>query len=52
MRVGMLTLNLSIKDDLKTVSKTKIKNCWSMIVQGDYIVQKLHSKFNIHKNCV
>ena len=26
--------NFSIKDGLKIVSKTKMKNCWSMIDQG------------------
>ena len=34
MRVETLTLNFSIKDGLKIVSKTKMKNCWSMIDQG------------------
>ena len=34
MRVEILTLNFSIKDDLKIVSKTKMKHCWSMINQG------------------
>ena len=34
MRVEILTLNFSIKDGLKIVSKAKIKNCWSMIDQG------------------
>ena len=33
MRVETLTLNLSIKDGLKIVSKTKTRNCWSMIDQ-------------------
>ena len=31
MRVETLILNFSIKDGLKIVSKTKIRNCWSMI---------------------
>ena len=30
MRVETLTPNFSIKDGLKIVSKTKIKNCWSI----------------------
>ena len=34
MRIETLTLNFSIKDGLKIVSKTKMKNCWSMIDQG------------------
>ena len=34
MRVEILTLNFSIKDGLKIVSKTKMKNCWSTIDQG------------------
>ena len=34
MREETLTLNFSIKDGLKNVSKTKMKNCWSMIDQG------------------
>ena len=34
MRVEKLTLNFSIKDGLKIVSKTKLKNCLSMIDQG------------------
>ena len=34
MRVEILTENFSIKDGLKFVSKTKLKNCWSMIDQG------------------
>ena len=33
MRVETLTLNFSIKDGLKIVSKAKMKNCWSMIDQ-------------------
>ena len=33
-RVEILTLNFSIKDGLKIVSKTKMKNCWSTIDQG------------------
>ena len=33
MRVETLTLNFSIKDGLKIVSKTKMKNCWSIIDQ-------------------
>ena len=36
MGVEILTLNFSIKDDLKIVSKTKMKNCLSMIDQGLY----------------
>ena len=31
MRVETLNLNFSIKDGLTIVSKTKMKNCWSMI---------------------
>ena len=31
LRVEMLNLNFSIKDGLKIVSKTKTKNCWSVI---------------------
>ena len=31
MRVETLILNFSMKDGLKIVSKTKIRNCWSMI---------------------
>ena len=31
MRVEILTLNFSIKDGLKIVSKTKMKNCWSTL---------------------
>ena len=46
MRVETLTLNFSIKDGLRIVSKTKMKKCWSMIDQG------LHSKFRIPKNFV
>ena len=34
MRLETLTLNLSIKYNLKIVSKTKMKNCRSMIDQG------------------
>ena len=34
MGVEILTLNFSIKDGIKIVSKTKMKNCWSMIDQG------------------
>ena len=34
MRVETLTLNFSIKDGLKIVSKTKMKNCWSTIDWG------------------
>ena len=34
MRLEILTLNFSIKDGLKIVSKTKIKNGWSTT---DYI---------------
>ena len=34
MRVGILTPNFSIKDGLKIVSRTKLKNCWSTIGQG------------------
>ena len=34
MRVEILTLNFNIKDGLKIVSKTKMKNCWSTINQG------------------
>ena len=34
MRVETFTLNFSIKDGLKIVSKIKMKNCWSMIDQG------------------
>ena len=33
MRVEILILHFSIKDGLKIVSKTKIKNCWSTIDQ-------------------
>ena len=33
MRVETLTLNFSIKDGLKIVSKTKMKNCWSIVDQ-------------------
>ena len=36
MRVERLTLNFSIKDGLKIVSKTKIKNYWSRIDQRLY----------------
>ena len=32
--VETLTLNFSIKDGLKIVSKTKMKNCWSTIDRG------------------
>ena len=38
MRVEILTLNFSIKDGLKIVSKTKTKYCWSMIDQGLHCV--------------
>ena len=34
MRVETLTLNFSLKDGLQIVSKTKMKNYWSMIDQG------------------
>ena len=34
MRVETLTLNFSIKDGLKIVSKTKMKSFWSTIDQG------------------
>ena len=44
MRVELLTLNFSLKDGLRIVSKTKMKNCWSMIDQG--------LRCAIHKNCV
>ena len=30
----LLTLNLSLKDGLKIISKTKMKSCWSTIDQG------------------
>ena len=52
MRVELLTLNFSLKDGLRIVSKTKMKNCWSMIDQGLRSGIKLHRKFTIHKNCV
>ena len=55
MRVEILTLNFSIKDNLKIVSKTKTKNRYSTIYYidyRDYIVHKLRSKFRIHKSCV
>ena len=34
MRVETLTLNFSIKDGPKIVSKTEMKNCWSTIDKG------------------
>ena len=34
MRVETLTLNFSIKDGPKSISKTEMKNCWSTIDQG------------------
>ena len=45
----MLTLNFSIKDGLKVVSKTKMKNCLSMI---DQELHYTYNKFRIHKNCI
>ena len=38
IRVETLTLNFSIKVGLKIVSKTKMKNCWSMIECISYTV--------------
>ena len=34
MRVGTLTQDFSIKNGLNIVSKTKVKNCCSMVDQG------------------
>ena len=34
MRLELLTVNFSIKDGLRIVSKAKMKNCWSIIDQG------------------
>ena len=34
MRVEILNLNFSIKDCVKSLSKTKNKNCLSLIYQG------------------
>ena len=34
MRVEILNMNFSIKDDLIIVSETKTENCWSTINQG------------------
>ena len=34
MRVGLLTVNFSIKSGLRIVSKAKMKHCWSIIDQG------------------
>ena len=34
MTVELLTLNFSLKNGLRIVSKTKMKNCRSMIDQG------------------
>ena len=34
VRVEILTLNFNIKDGLKIVSKSKMKNCYSTIDQG------------------
>ena len=48
MRVEILNLNFNIKDSIKSVSKTKKKNCWSLNIE-DYIVHKLY-KWRIHKN--
>lgn len=48
MRVEILNLNFNIKDSIKSVSKTKKKNCWSLNIK-DYIVHKLY-KWRIHKN--
>ena len=31
MRLELLTVNFSIKDGLRIVSKAKMKNCWSGI---------------------
>ena len=30
MRLELLTVNFSIKDGLRIVSKAKMKNCWSI----------------------
>ena len=57
MRVETLTPNFSIKDGkklffcLKIVSKTKMKNCWSLVDQG-LRCHKLYSQFKIPKNFV
>ena len=50
MRVEILNLNCSIKDGLKIVSK--IKKVVGLRYVRVYIVQKFHSEFRIHKNCV
>ena len=42
MRVEILNLNFNIKDSIKSVSKTKKKNCWSLNIK-DYIVHKLRN---------
>ena len=42
MRVEILNLNFNIKDSIKSVSKTKKKNCWSLNI-NDYIVHKLRN---------
>ena len=42
MRLETLTLNLSIKYNLKIVSKTKMKNCRSMIDQ------ELHCAYTVN----
>ena len=39
MRVETLILNFSIKDGLEIVSKTKMRNCWSMTEQGLHCAQ-------------
>ena len=39
MRVETLILNFSIKDGLEIVSKTEMKNCWSMTEQGLHCAQ-------------
>ena len=34
MSAGILNLNFSIKDSIKSASKANKKNCWSSIYQG------------------
>ena len=38
MRVEIINLNFSLKDGVKSVSKTKKKNCFSSIYQGLHFV--------------
>ena len=52
MREEILTLNFNIKDGLKIVSKTKMKNCWSTIDQGLHYTVNLESIKTVYKKTI